>query len=1368
MSVIDPDTVVHVVEDSAAPRLRPVADLEHPWLGLESFREETRAYFFGRDTEITEIHLRLRSYPLLVVYGRSGLGKTSILNAGLIPQLRAEGQQPVLHRLDYTGEGVFEQLFSALFRSDKTSPLARALDKQERIASWERNMMERVADSAPLPRDPPSRLWLRLHSRQEPPDITHLILDQFEEVFTARRPGAENEVRDALAIVLQCAIPKPIVQLIADRDDFVDYFDPDSTPVRVLLALRDDYVYALNRWKSSLPSLGQNNFELHALRGPAALDAVFEPGALRCRYRGEVSDENRMDTGLPPIVSKDSAQRIVRFVARKSGDVPMEEIEAVPPILSLLCRELNERRFAPPAGTTRKPAEQINFSEGDTDVETIIKSFYERCIIGRPESVRIFIEEELVSYSGARLAQDEKSILSAFEKGWRIPGAGIDRRASGYGDPARARACLDELVNDRLLTSTMVGETPSYELIHDLLAAVVEKSRITREALGQAEQLRAAEAAQRRKQRMTAAIALALALTLVGTIWGGYYAFVQEHREYYRQLGKRRGSPVGIIQISEAEARRLPVSFRLVHKGIVRNGWKLHWKPAFRVEAVNGLLELTTNHGVYAYLWKGDYEAKDSQDKSFDEKGERLRLRTVCQWEYVLTTNNKIIYERALDRDGRMVYGLIYSPPTPGSSANRLARFVGPDGFPQLQRRSAAEYVDIHYDDAGWEDRIMYRDGKNQPAAGPDGAFGQSVTHNSSGQITSVLSLDTSGKPMIDKAGNCGMLAKYDASGYDVEETSVGPDRKPLSARDGFVIAKNEYDAYGRLRRETYHDARGEPVQQKNGYHGWVAKYDTHGNQVVVTYMGVDRKPVTNVQGYATLRMDYDSHGNITQVRSYGVHGEPVWDKDGYHGWDIRYDAHGNRILETYLGLDGKPALMAEGYSTLKMTYNARGRRTGATFYGVNGEPVLSKNDHYHGWKAEYDERGNKTAETYLGVDGKPAPNVDGYVTARMAYDIRGKQTEAKYYGAKGEPVVSRKNGYHGWEAIYDEQGNNIAETYFGADGKPTLVPEGYATIKMSYDSRGNRVRTKFFGVNGEPVLSSNDGFHGWWAEYDEHGNRTAVTHFGLDSKPILLPDGYAKFKSKYDERGNQIETRYYGVHSEPVVSTKYGYHGWQAEYDEHNNQTLVTYLGATGQPATIPEGYAILKMTYDAADRRTGASYYGTRGEPALWPENGYHGWRAEYDEQGNQTSTTYLGLDEKPTLLADGYAILRMAYDSRGKQTEARFFGVNGEPVLSKEKGYHGWRTEYDERGNQTSAMDLGLDGKPMLRADGVAILKMAYDARGNLTRVRFFGVKGEPVLLKEKGCHGWDATYDEEGKERSKTYLDRAGKPISPPEK
>ena len=561
-----------------------LADLEHPWLGLESFREETRAYFFGRDVEITEIDLRLRSHPLLVLYGRSGLGKTSILSAGLIPRLTRAGHRPAIYRFNYSNNPGFRlgpawQLLLLLFispESEDEPPLPKVtapskitakangtwwanllkatrpyLSAASSFGQWATELREKLGFDLPL--DSASLLWLRLHWSRQPPTTTHLILDQFEEVFTlgAQQPGAEHELRDALAILLQGMIPASISQLIAKYDSFLDHFDTDSTPVRVVLALRDDYVYALNRWKSHIASLGQNNFELRALRGPAAYDAVFKPGELRCRYQGDVNERNKIGTGLPPIVSQETAERIIRFIAKKSPDVPLEEIEAVPPILSLLCRELNERRFTQPGGAPKMPAQQMTFSESDADVETIIKTFYERCLAGQPEAVRIFIEEELVSNSGARLAQDEKSILSCFEQGWGIPGAPDGRRAAGFGDAAKARECLKDLVNQRLLTPFGGGENPSYELIHDLVASVAEKNRTGRQERFEKEQAeRRAEAEMKAKDEAKAraqiererAAALDVALDTA-----------QKAKIEADNLRKRTDSLVGLITFVEKE-----------------------------------------------------------------------------------------------------------------------------------------------------------------------------------------------------------------------------------------------------------------------------------------------------------------------------------------------------------------------------------------------------------------------------------------------------------------------------------------------------------------------------------------------------------------------------------------------------------------------------------------------------------------------------------------------------------------------------------------------------------------------------------------------------------------------------------------------
>ena len=76
-------------------------DSQNPWLGLFSYTEETLAYFHGRDEETAELARRVQRKLLTVLFGQSGLGKTSLLRAGLVPRLRAEGFCPVYVRVDY-------------------------------------------------------------------------------------------------------------------------------------------------------------------------------------------------------------------------------------------------------------------------------------------------------------------------------------------------------------------------------------------------------------------------------------------------------------------------------------------------------------------------------------------------------------------------------------------------------------------------------------------------------------------------------------------------------------------------------------------------------------------------------------------------------------------------------------------------------------------------------------------------------------------------------------------------------------------------------------------------------------------------------------------------------------------------------------------------------------------------------------------------------------------------------------------------------------------------------------------------------------------------------------------------------------------
>jgi hypothetical protein len=67
-----------------------------PWRGLDAFREEDSAFFFGRgsaaepESPIGQLVSKVREHPFVMVVGRSGSGKSSLVYAGLLPALRRQ------------------------------------------------------------------------------------------------------------------------------------------------------------------------------------------------------------------------------------------------------------------------------------------------------------------------------------------------------------------------------------------------------------------------------------------------------------------------------------------------------------------------------------------------------------------------------------------------------------------------------------------------------------------------------------------------------------------------------------------------------------------------------------------------------------------------------------------------------------------------------------------------------------------------------------------------------------------------------------------------------------------------------------------------------------------------------------------------------------------------------------------------------------------------------------------------------------------------------------------------------------------------------------------------------------------------------
>ena len=74
---------------------------KNPWLGWASYDEKSLSqgyHFKGRSSEISELFSLIENNLLVTIYGKSGIGKTSILNAGVFPSLKAAGYLPIVCR----------------------------------------------------------------------------------------------------------------------------------------------------------------------------------------------------------------------------------------------------------------------------------------------------------------------------------------------------------------------------------------------------------------------------------------------------------------------------------------------------------------------------------------------------------------------------------------------------------------------------------------------------------------------------------------------------------------------------------------------------------------------------------------------------------------------------------------------------------------------------------------------------------------------------------------------------------------------------------------------------------------------------------------------------------------------------------------------------------------------------------------------------------------------------------------------------------------------------------------------------------------------------------------------------------------------
>ncbi len=468
-------------------------DQLHPWLGLASFSEDTRNYFYGREEEVAELARRVQRKLLTVLFGQSGLGKTSILRAGIVPRLRKEGYCPVYVRIDYGPEAptAQQQIKQAILRETAQS------------GNWTRSGVA-LPDEA---------LWEFLHHRDDiledangKPLIPLLIFDQFEEIFTLAQGDADGKKRaseflDGLAELVENRPSKALEARLDIDDSAADRFDFARSDYRVLITLREDYLAHLESLKTDMPSITQNRMRLAPMTGRQALAAVTGPGG--------------------KLVTEEVAEAIVRFVA---GGAELANAQVEPSLLSLICRELNDKRLA--AGRN-----EISLDLLVGSYDSILSDFYERSLADQPQAVRSVIEDVLLTDSGYRENVAEERVLSAL---------------THAGAEPDSRSVLALLVNRRLLRIEDRLDIRRVELTHDVLCSVVKASRALRQEREEravterklVEQREREKSTRRSLIRARQIAAGCLVLTIVSVVSGIFGYFKMKQAEETRVLAE--------------------------------------------------------------------------------------------------------------------------------------------------------------------------------------------------------------------------------------------------------------------------------------------------------------------------------------------------------------------------------------------------------------------------------------------------------------------------------------------------------------------------------------------------------------------------------------------------------------------------------------------------------------------------------------------------------------------------------------------------------------------------------------------------------------------------------------------------------------
>ncbi len=252
----------------------------HRFPGIPFFREKDKDIFFGRWKEVENLITKILLNKTVVLHAASGIGKSSLIEAGLIPKLKKE----------YPGMMVVTVKFQGIIKSGDKSKDHSGSGKCELIDQTLKRIKQKsdvFSEQPPYISELPDDLWYQAKLLQANGKSLLLIFDQFEDIQSYSVLQLEY-FKDRLSRLFNSYIPedyydqfnKEISCISEDKQEEINRnaaLIRQPPDVRALFVIRSDQLGTMSLLANRFPDILKNDIYLLPLDRPSAREAISKP-----------------------------------------------------------------------------------------------------------------------------------------------------------------------------------------------------------------------------------------------------------------------------------------------------------------------------------------------------------------------------------------------------------------------------------------------------------------------------------------------------------------------------------------------------------------------------------------------------------------------------------------------------------------------------------------------------------------------------------------------------------------------------------------------------------------------------------------------------------------------------------------------------------------------------------------------------------------------------------------------------------------------------------------------------------------------------------------------------------------------------------